>query len=76
MPGEINLNALTRTKTNGRAMMAELIANSGTADLQVEMSDESADVKINDGSRVVKVDMDSDGQVRQIMVNDVVVWPQ
>lgn len=76
MPGEIKLNTLTSTKTNGRAMMAELIANSGTADLQVEMSDESADVKINDGSRVVKVDMDSDGQIRQILVNDVVVWPQ
>ncbi|MFC7018379.1 MULTISPECIES: hypothetical protein [Haloarcula] len=76
MPGEITLNTLTSTKTNGRAMMAELVANSGTADLQVEMSDESADVKINDGSRVVKVDMDSDGQVRQILVNDVVVWPQ
>ncbi|WP_138007381.1 hypothetical protein [Halalkalirubrum salinum] len=76
MPGEINLNTLTSTKTNGRAMMAELIANSGTADLQVEMSDESADVKINDGSRVVKIDMGRDGQVRQILVNDVVVWPQ
>jgi hypothetical protein len=76
MPGEINLNTLTSTKTNGRALMAELIANSGTADLQVEMSDEHADVKINDGSRVVKVDMDTEGQVRQILVNDVVVWPQ
>lgn len=57
-------------------MAAELIAHSGTAELNVEMSDQNADIRVNDGSRIAKIDMDPDGEIRQILVNDVVVWPK
>lgn len=59
MPGDIQLQTLTRlTEARGKALAAALYADNGSTDLNVEMSDEHADVKLSDGSRVVKVEMD------------------